>query len=238
MAKLVWRPAKAKGAEFNAAEGAGYGAQRVEGAEGDVGMGALFRGEGFGEEEVAEGGGAERENARAVGGGGDGDFAEEAAECGAEDEAEAEGHADEAEVLGAFLGFGDVGDAGHGGGDVAAADAVDDAGKVHDPEGAGPAEQEVAGGGADDGDDENGAAAEAVREDAEGWGGEELCGGEGDRKHADGEGVGAELADEVGNDGDEDAGTEEIEEDGEEDEGQRAPLPGNEHELSVSQKNS
>ena len=173
-----------------------------------------LRGQSFGKHEVSEGGGAESDAAGGVSGGLEANFAEEAAEGGADDEAEAEGHADEAEVFGAVLRRGDVGDGGHGGGDVAASGAVDNAGKEHDPERAGPAKEEVTEGAAEDGEDEDGTAADAVTEGAKDGSGDELGDGEGDGEHADGEGVGAELADQIGHYRDEDAGAEEVQEDG------------------------
>jgi hypothetical protein len=194
----------------------------VEVADPPVARAALLLGQGFGKEEEAEGGGDQCEAAGDKGGGLEADAAEQSADGGTEDEAEAERGADEAEVLGAVLRGGAVGNVGLRGGDVAAGEAVEEAGGEQDGEAAADAEQEITEAGAEQRYKKDGAAAGAVGPDAEQRAGKELGGGEGGGHEADGEGVAAVAADDVGDDGNEDADAEEIEEDGGEEKRERA----------------
>jgi len=90
------------------------------------------------------------------------------AQGGAEDEAQAEGHSDEAHVFGAFGGWADVGDVGIGDGEVGAADAGEDTGAEEEPKGggateeAGDAEEGVGSDGAEVTDEEDGATTDAI----------------------------------------------------------------------------
>ena len=110
-----------------------------------------------GEEEGDEadaGGGVER-HARAV-------FAKDAADQRAGDEADAEGDADDAEVLRTALGRRDVGDVGAGGRDRGAHDAADDARQRHHPEVRRDRHQQVVEPEAEHGKEQDRPAAEAV----------------------------------------------------------------------------
>jgi len=183
---------------------------------------------GFGEGEEGEGerGGGEES-------GGDGDpvkaevFANDAADERTEDEADAEGGADEAHSFGAFFGFSDVGDVGGGDGDVAAGDAVEDAGEVEEEDGeigvegddeVGGEEEEESDEGAELGNDEYRSSAGAVGPFAEDGGEDELEDGvggtdEGEEEDVvDSEGFAVVLLV-----GEEDAEADEVDEDDEED---------------------
>ena len=92
----------------------------------------------------------------------DADGGEDPAERRAEDEAHAEGGADEAHALGALLVRGRVGDVGLGRADVRAARAGDDARREEDPEAPREAEEEVADAARGEADEEDGTSADAV----------------------------------------------------------------------------
>ena len=203
-------------------------AEQSEGADG-VGAGpgegaAVFLGEGFGQDEETVESVDEREAAGDPEGQARVDVAEQATDGGAEDEADSEGGVQHAEGGGAALAWGDVGHVGHGGGDAGGGEAGDDAAEEEPVERGSPGHEEIVEAEAEVGEQDEGAAAEAVGERADDGGEEELHGGEDgseEAEHLGGRGGVAveEAFDEAGKDGGDHAEGEHVEGDGEEDEG-------------------
>ena len=143
----------------------------------EKGLRMLF-GEGLGEDKEAVEAVEEREPGGDPEGQAGVDVAEDAAEGGAEDEADAEGCIEHAEGGGAAFARGDVGHVGHGGGNAGGGEAGDDAAEEEPVEGGRPGHEDVVEAEAEVGEEDDGAAAEAVGERPENGGEEELHGGE------------------------------------------------------------
>ena len=161
---------------------AAVAAEKGEGADG-IGAGpgegaAVFFGEGFGQDEETVESVDEREAAGDPEGQARVDVAEQTTDGGAEDEADPEGCVQHAEGGGAALARSDVGHVGHGGGDAGGGEAGDDAAEEEPVECGGPGHEEVVEAEAEVGEQDDGAAAEAVGERADDGGEEELHGGE------------------------------------------------------------
>lgn len=144
----------------------------------------------------------------------------EAAEGGAEDKAEAEGGTDETHAFSPVFRGGDVGNVGLGNTNVAAGNAVNDAGEEEKGEGAGKAKKEKTKSRAKLGEDEDFFAAEFVGEMAKVGSGKKLKKGIGGRKKADLEGVGRELFGNVGQKGKDDAKAKKVHKDDKKDGGE------------------
>ena len=123
---------------------------------------AVFLGEGLGQDEGSveaveqrEAGGDEEGQARV-------DAAKNSAHGGAEDEADTEGRGEHTEGCGAFFVWSDVGHVGHCGGDGGGGEPRDDSADEEPGEGRGPGHHEVVGAEAEVGEQDDGAAAEAI----------------------------------------------------------------------------
>jgi len=101
-------------------------------------------------------------------------LAEQSACDGSDDEAQSECRADHAQAFRAGFFVGNIGDVGLRYAQVSACDAVNDAADEEHPQGIGEAEQQKAEEGAEDADQQNRAASEAVREATENWRADQL----------------------------------------------------------------
>jgi len=185
---------------------------------------AEVTGEGLGEDEEAVAAVDEGESAGDPEGKARVNTAQDAAKSGAEDEADAEGCVEDAEGSGAALAGGDVGEVGEGGGDGGGGEAGDDTADEEPGKRGCESHDDVVGGHAEVGEEDDGPAAEAVGDGPEDGGEEELHGGEERGEDADhlrrGNLVSAEKAGhETGKDGGDHAEGEHVEGDGEEDKG-------------------
>ncbi len=111
-------------------------------------------------------------------------LAEEPARDRADDKSQPKGGADHAQAFGSFLGVRHIGNVGLGDGEVAAGEAVQDAGGEQDDERVGNAEQDEAEKGAKDGDQQDRAAAKAVGETSQDGRADQLRGSIGGNQQA------------------------------------------------------